>query len=103
MFDGDSIIYNSNMDTPEDKWMDGMTYKEIKSMLVENQYETADPNFKIKELTKDLELAQAMCSYIATGYATFVIATEEKNAVGIEDVMVLRDNIIHEARETMEK
>lgn len=91
------------MDNHEDKWMDGMTYKEIKSMLIENQYESAGLNVKIKELTKDLEVAQAMCSYIATGYATFVIATEEKNAAGIEEVMVLRDNIIHEAREVMDK
>ena len=91
------------MDAHDNKWMDGMTYKELKNLVDELQFEASAIQSKLKDVTNEMEVSQAMCSYIATGYATFVIATEEKNAVGIEDVMVLRDNIIHEAREVMDK
>jgi hypothetical protein len=88
------------MDIPEDdKWVDGLTYKEIKTMLLDEQFHNANLEIQLKEATKDLELLQGMCSYIATHYATFVITTEEKNAINIDDVMVLRDNIIKEAED----
>jgi uridine kinase len=80
-----------------------MTYKELRNLVNELKFETEALQSKLKDVTNEMEVSQAMCSYIATGYATFVIATEEKNAIGIEDVMVLRDNIIHEAREVMDK
>jgi hypothetical protein len=91
------------MDVNDNSWTDNMTYKELRNLVNELEFETAALQSKLKDVTNEMEVSQAMCSYIATGYATFVIATEEKNAIGIEDVMVLRDNIIHEAREVMDK
>ena len=73
--------YNYNMN---------QTYKELKNEL------------ELKE--QELKQIEAMCSYIATNYAIFVISHDEENKDSSEKSLIaLRDNIIKEAYDKFSK